>query len=245
MLIIFNRGGISHIPDILSRISDGGGWIPCDFESRADIDPELFKNLQAHSQEEYEIIWQSCIGDLVGPATSILSAMNDGLEHAALQLEIIPRPGTKNLFWMPGSKRTVKTDLEAEGEVIKPGDPHFSRILEAQLNEFAVRKGEVLTAWANSKGLSESQVEDLKSLGELDVDEDPANGTIRRDRQQLYLLLYIQHMVSRKSGGNANVATRKPQLTRSNSFIPPAFPYLNFPSFPTSSWLKGYLRDVV
>lgn len=181
---------MAKLPDILKRIGDGGGWIPCDFESRSG---DRTKEPQGYSQEAYELVWQHSIGALIEPATSLIEAMNDGLEHAMLQLEIVPRPGSINfLSWMPGSKRTIERDVE--GETIKPGDPGFSRILENKLNEFSTGRVESLTAWAESKGLSAAQLEAMKNLGETDVDEDH----VRRDRQQLYLILYIQHMVSKK-----------------------------------------------
>lgn len=156
---------------------------------------------QGHSHEEYEIVWQNSIGALIEPATSLIDAMADGLEHAGLQLELIPRPGTRNyLNWIPGVKRTAKTDLEAEGETIAPGNSQFSELLEQRLKDFSVARGEALTAWAESKGLSPAQVENLKMHGELDTDNDPAEeGHVRRDRQQLYLLLYVQHMVRSNS----------------------------------------------
>ena len=185
------------MPAVLKRIEDGGGWIPCDFESGPEDHNEKVKAAQAYCQEEYELVWQQSIGALIEPATAIIQAMNDGLEHAALQLEIIPRPGTKNfLNWLPGAKRTEETDREAQGESIKPGNPEFSKLLEEKLNDFSTGRIEALTAWAESRGLSKEQVEKLQSLGEFDVDEDPDDGQVRRDRQQLYLLLYIQHMVS-------------------------------------------------
>ncbi|OBT43669.1 hypothetical protein VE00_05184 [Pseudogymnoascus sp. WSF 3629] len=194
--ILMPLGGMANMPDILKRIGDGGGWIPCDFESRTKDGVDKTMPPQGHSQEAYEIVWQHSIDALVEPATSLIEAMNDGLEHAALQLEIVSRPGTKNfLNWVPGAKRTRLIDREAEGGKIKPGDPNFSRLLEDKLTQFSTGRVESLTAWAESKGLSPAQLETMKNLGEFDVDEDPADGHVRRDRQQLYLILYIQHML--------------------------------------------------
>ncbi|RFU27990.1 Catechol 1,2-dioxygenase, partial [Scytalidium lignicola] len=195
--ILMPLSGMANLSDILKRIADCGGWTPSDFESRMEDSFETTKASQGHNQDEYEIVWQNSIAALIEPAISITEAMSDGLEHAGLQLEIIPRPGTKNYFnWMPGVKRTEQTDLEAEGETIEPGSPEFSRILEHRLAEFSTRRVEALTTWANSKGLSAAQLENLQAHGEFDMDEeDPVDGHVRRDRQQLYLILYIQHML--------------------------------------------------
>ncbi|KAK6394230.1 hypothetical protein LTR65_002076 [Meristemomyces frigidus] len=95
------------------------------------------------------------VGALIEPATTLIEAVNDGLEHAGLQLEIIPRPGTKNfLRWMPGAQRNDKTDADAKGEVIAPGDSRFSQLLEDKLNEFSVSRSVSLAAWVGGEGLS-------------------------------------------------------------------------------------------
>ncbi|OBT81101.1 hypothetical protein VE02_10243 [Pseudogymnoascus sp. 03VT05] len=194
--ILMPLGGLANMPDILKRIGDCGGWIPCDFESRTKDGVDKTMAPQGHSQEAYEIVWQHSIDALIEPATSLIEAINGGLEHAALQLELVSRPGTKNfLSWVPGAKRSKLIDREAEGKIIKPGDPKFSRLLEDKLTEFSAGRVESLTAWAESKGLSPAQLETMKNLGEFDVDEDPADGHVRRDRQQLYLILYTQHML--------------------------------------------------
>lgn len=150
------------------------------------------------SQEECDILWQNSVGALIEPATAILEATSDSLQHAGLQLEIIPRPGTQKYFnWLLGAKRTEQTDIEAEGTITKPGDPEFSRILEDKLTEFSNRRIEALTVWKEGKGLSAVQTEKLGTLDEHGVSKDPSHGHLPRDRQQLYLILYIQHMVSK------------------------------------------------
>lgn len=197
-LLTAYRSGMANLPDILKRIADCGGWVPSDFESRMESGSVTTKAQHGTSQDEYNRIWQNSIGALIEPATAVIEAMCDGLEHAGLQLEIIPRPGTKRFSnWMPGVKRSEKTDREAEGEIIKPGHPEFSRLLEEKLTEFSKGRVEALTAWANNKGLSAEQMKILHAQSEADADYDATDGFLQRDRQQLYLLLYVQHMVSR------------------------------------------------
>lgn len=190
---------MANVPDILGRIAEEGGWVRHEVVPNSDDKDQNPESKRSYGQEEYEIIWQNCVAALVGSATVTLEAIKDGLEHAALQLEIIPRPGTKYYFWLPGVKRTDKTDLEAEGEVIKPGNPQFSKLLRDNLAEFSTRRVEALTAWADCKGLSAAQVKKLQSMGDFDIDEDPVDGNVRflKDRRQLYLILYVQYMVSK------------------------------------------------
>jgi len=191
---------MANLPDILGRITEDGGWVRHEVVPNSDDKDQNSESKRSYGQEEYEIIWQNSITALVDSATVTVEAIKDGLEHAALQLEIIPRPGTRYYFWLPGVKRTEKTDIEAEGEVIKPGSPQFSKLLKDKLVEFSTRRVEALTAWADCKGLSAAQVEKLQSMGDFDIDEDPVDGHVRflKDRRQLYLILYVQYMVSKK-----------------------------------------------
>ncbi|CZR56399.1 uncharacterized protein PAC_06287 [Phialocephala subalpina] len=194
--ILMPLGGMANLPDILKRIGHDGGWVPSDFESMAKFEDKTPHKSQEYGQDVYETVWKECIGALIEPASSVIQAMQDGLEHAGLQLEIIPRPGTKNfLNWMPGAKRTKETDREAEGQTLRPGDPNFAKLLEDKLFEFSQGRAEALNSWAESKGLSEAQLQHLQALPEFDTNEDSTEGHVRRDRQQLYLILYIQHML--------------------------------------------------
>ena len=149
--------------------------------------------------DDYEIIWQTSIGLLIEPATLLIEAISEGLEHAGLQLELIPRPAAKGFTsWLPGFPKTVPKDLEAEKELDEAARPQFSQLLEQRLTEFSVRRSEALMAWANSEGLSASQADKLQDYGSIDEAEgDGKNSHVLRDHQQLYLLLYVQHLVSK------------------------------------------------
>lgn len=177
--------------------------MPYDVDTGSEDSDDDAKSTRAATQEAYESIWRQSVGALIEPAVSIIEATEDGLVHAALQLEIIPRPGSSKGFnWLPGTKRTDQTDHEAEGVKFKPGDPEFSRCLEEKLNEFSAGRTAALTAWAESKGLSSAQLEKLQAFGLNDKYEDPVGGHPRRDQQQLYLILYMEQMVSRENSSN-------------------------------------------
>ena len=183
------------MPDTLDRIADNGGWNPCDF----DIS-EPNSDYQGQHRREYEKIWQSCMESFLEPAVMIIEAINQGLEHAALQLEIIPPPGKKgHLRWFShATQSTMSADVESGGDEIKPGNPAFSKILEQKLADFLARKSEYLDGWANSRGLTGEQLEKMQTQDEFDGDREkaPFNHHTPRNRKQLYLLLYMQHMVS-------------------------------------------------
>lgn len=110
--------------------------------------------------------------------------MDEALEHAGIVLELFPVP-----------KKTKKSlDVEADANNFKPGHPDFSGYLKNKMAEFYSKRGETLRTWAREKGLS---VEDFDT-GKLPSDgEDwtPTEGQHRRDQQQLYLILYLEHLL--------------------------------------------------
>ncbi len=213
------------MPEIFDRIAENGGWSPCDFDGRVEDDES-----QGHNKREYEKIWQSCMGSFLQPAIAITEAMNEGLEHVGHQLEIKKMSSKKSHFkWLSGIRTSRSADVESDGDRIKPGDSRFSRVLEKKLEDFLSSKKDYLDAWANSRGLTGEQLQRMQTLDELDEDRGKAsfNGHIPRDRQQLYLLLYMQHMVSEK------VEYQKYGfriLTRMYSSIPPVLQCLHYPN---------------
>ena len=215
------RSGIANLPDILQRIADCGGWTPDDFESRIEASHDTKKAPQDH-QDQYETVWKNSIDALIEPVTSLIEAMNENLEYAGLQLEIIPKKESKSrLYWISWFQSAVQTDPEAKGGATEPGKLESTSILEYRLTEFLTRL-EALTSWADSKGLSATQLHNLQSFGEVDVDKDTGNSYMRRDSQQLYLILYIRHMVSEMhTTRHTNFITQCLALTFSIRSTPP------------------------
>jgi hypothetical protein len=109
--------------------------------------------------------------------------MDEGLEHAGLVLELISKP-----------KKKKNADVEEKGIDPKPGDPKFSAYLNQKIVGFYSKRGEVLRAWAKQKGLSEEQFDAVQSPSEGEV-YTPTEAQHRRDQQQLYLILYLEHLL--------------------------------------------------
>lgn len=191
---------MAHLPDILRQIQEGGGWTPFDFEHSTEDDHSVASDpSRPAGSERYDIIWLHSLGALLDSANSAIALTVDGIEHAGLQLELL-QPGKARSFFdsILGNKGVEQVDIESDAQTIKPGDPRFSNTLEEKLKNFMQKKTEALTAWANSEGLTTASLEDMNDKGDFEKIKQPANVHIHRDRQQLYLLLYIQHMVSRR-----------------------------------------------
>jgi hypothetical protein len=109
--------------------------------------------------------------------------MDEGIQHAGLLLELIPKP-----------RKQKEEDIEQKAEGPKPGDPDFAKYLDKKMLEFYSKRGETLKAWARQKGLTASQFDATKSppRGE---EWTPDEAQHRRDQQQLYLILYLEHLL--------------------------------------------------
>jgi hypothetical protein len=105
------------------------------------------------------------------------------MEHAGLLLELIPKP-----------KKKKGEDVEAKADGPKPGDPDFAKYLDKKMLDFYSRRGETLRAWARQKGLSESKFDSTK-MPPPGQDWNPDEAQHRRDQQQLYLILYLEHLL--------------------------------------------------
>lgn len=109
--------------------------------------------------------------------------MDEGLQHTGLLLELTPRPKAKQ-----------GDDIEGQAGDPKPGDADFAKYLDHKMVEFYDRKGSTLKAWARQKGLSAEQFDRVRSPGPGE-DWTPDEAQHRRDQQQLYLILYFEHLL--------------------------------------------------
>ena len=109
--------------------------------------------------------------------------MDEGLEHVSLILDIVPKP-----------KKKKGDDEESKSPETKPGDPEFAKYLARKISDFYNERGATLKAWAREKGLSEDQFDAAKvpPTGEGYTRSEAQH---RRDQQQLYLILYLEHLL--------------------------------------------------
>ena len=159
-----HSGGMSHLPDLVQQAKD-------------------------NAINEEKVHWQEATGALLGPSNALVTAINEGLEHAGLQVGVIHtrlRRGSR-----PGRK-----DTESQGDMIQPGDPKFSTYLEGKLNQFSCGRLQSLAAWTSDNGiLGEEEKGSSQSSGltpEYAIDS-------RKDHRQLNLVLYTHQMVGQQS----------------------------------------------
>lgn len=159
--------GISSIMDIFQRVAERRGW---------NVDAEEAPEIVAQKDNEKRV-WNEVMKRMHGPFEILSGAIDQGLEHAALRLEILPRP-----------KADKKADIEAKGEEVKPGDDGFSKVIQQKLEQFDATKGEALRAWVKERALVRG--EDSLSSSGLSSSE-----ARERDQAQLYCLLYMERLM--------------------------------------------------
>ena len=174
--------GMSTIADIFERIAERRGWLKPQNPTERDRS-EQWEKADDDERISSQKTWNEVMKTLHEPFSVAVQAMDEGLQHAGLVLELLPKPKTNS-----GS------DEEAKGADPQPGSPKFAEYMDKKLLDFYGRRGETLRAWARQKGLSVDQfnaeMEDLPGTTPT-LDETKHE----RDQQQLYLILFMEHLL--------------------------------------------------
>lgn len=174
--------GLSTVIDIFQRIAERRGW-NTDRDTPADVVEE--KNAEKR-------IWNEIMKQLHEPLETLSEALDQGLEHAGLVLEILPRPKkAKN------KDKTDAADVEAKGDSVQPGDAGFARVLEEKAKNFEAVKADILTSWASQRGLAFDESVAAAGADLENMPSFPSRGNRhQRDQFQLFLLLYIEKLMT-------------------------------------------------
>lgn len=166
---------MSHIPDLLQQVKESIRHARTDPEKGGDRENNThIGHVRTKISGDEEALWRGATEALIEPAHALITAVNDGLEHAGLQLGIIHRRSKR------GGERGNK-DAESRGDMAQPGDPTFSAYLEGKLNEFSSGRLQSLSAWTVDNDISE---------------DEKAGSETSRNHRQLNVVLYIHQMVS-------------------------------------------------
>jgi hypothetical protein len=180
--------GMSTITDIFERVAIRRGWV-----EPGSNQSSLFTNAEGSTRDNSEEakdaekrIWNEVMKTLHEPFSVVSQAMDEGLEHAGVILELLP------------SQKKPKaggSDEEERGSDPRPGDKGFADYLEQRLRDFYAERGVTLKAWARARGLSAEKFDEnpdtVPDFEATSPDEEHHN----QDRQQLYLVLYMEHLL--------------------------------------------------
>ncbi|EFQ34474.1 hypothetical protein CGRA01v4_00096 [Colletotrichum graminicola] len=169
--VMIPLNGISTIVDIFRRASEEHGW-GANAGTRGDSEVE-------RSREKK--VWNDIMEQLCEPFEILVEAMDQGLNHASIVLELVPRP-----------KKTKTDDVENEAGTkadAKPGDVGFSELLAKRVQDFNGKRGVMLKAWLRERRhVTEQELQDL-NLKRLET------RMRERDQTQLYVMLYMEKLM--------------------------------------------------
>lgn len=175
--------GMSTIADIFERVAERRGWLKPQNPSARDLS-EQWEKANEEERISSQKTWNEVMKALHEPFAVAVAAMDEGLLHAGLVLELLPKPKTDN-----------GNDEESKGADPPPGSPKFADYIDKKMLEFYGRRGDTLRAWARQKGLSVEQFN--AEMADLPDSNAASTGETKhqRDQQQLYLILFMEHLL--------------------------------------------------
>ncbi|KAF5254405.1 hypothetical protein FOXYS1_14397 [Fusarium oxysporum] len=148
---------ISSLADILHRIAE---------RRRRNVVKETLEESAAEGNWEKRL-WND-MKQLHTPFQTFVEAIDQGLEHTGICLEILPKPKVTRKSTSIGSD-----DVEAHGDAVNPGDQYFGSLVNKKVQKFNSENGDTTQAWVR----------------------DEASDAIPRNQAQLYVILYIQQLM--------------------------------------------------
>ncbi|KAI1265069.1 hypothetical protein F5Y18DRAFT_427189 [Xylariaceae sp. FL1019] len=178
--------GIGTVIDIFQRLAEKRGWMTTSETSLEDL----------YEKNEEKRIWNEVMKQLHEPFELLSAAIDGGLQHAGLVLEILPRPKTPKTTSQQANgaaSPAADADVEAVGDLVQPGDAGYAEVLKKQIRAFRDIRESIVHAWAKEKGLS---TEGISPFEEVDNNSFPQTDTTHhRDQSQLYILLYLETLM--------------------------------------------------
>jgi hypothetical protein len=175
--------GITALNDLLERLAFYHGWSEKHLADGLDQKEQTVRNAVVKD-------WTDNLKALHNSFESVIAVSCEGLEHAALQLQL-KKP--------PKAAKSDADDVEAKAQGTKPGEAGFADYLERKIQEYYSGKREMLRDWCGRHGIElapdffdKPQTADFAFMNEL---RDKSEGAQERSRRQLYLLLYMEFLL--------------------------------------------------
>ena len=182
--------GIASAADLFERMAQQQGWA----QSKQSEDGSMpSSNTQAAAKVKSEKReWNKIMSKLHKPFQLMSAAMNDGLDHCMLVLEMRKSPKSSK-----GRELVPKAQHDVEAGVLKPGDSGFAEQLSTKIKDFYEARKIFLGEWCNSKGLKlqgtsfANKPDEFPTTNEIEYPffKDPE--THKRNQHQLFLILEV------------------------------------------------------
>ncbi|CAN9248166.1 unnamed protein product [Alternaria alternata] len=169
--------GLGSVMDLFERAAEINHW-----DGQEDEHDEA---LRRQTVKE----WNDMFQFVHEPFNNIFQALDDGLAHVMLKLQLTKPPKKK--------KGQNQDDAEAKGDAIKPGQAGFAEYMQKQSDAFFSRKEPTLRHWVETKGikLRDDYFSSPSALDEETLKLMPSITTRKRDQRQLFMVLYVMFLL--------------------------------------------------
>ncbi|KAF2773051.1 hypothetical protein EJ03DRAFT_265527 [Teratosphaeria nubilosa] len=175
--------GLSSTQEVFQRIAEQRGWDTSQDFSHKTVEDAVTEEEKVRAQTVLE--WHELMRRLREPFGSVTQLIDDGLQHAAIILQLAPLP---------------QKDPEYDDEEPRPGDQNFSEFYSARSQGFLESKKEMLRAWCSlhhiqlpANFFDDPDNKDFQAPDWMNQDiESPFRSMLRR---QLSNCLYIEYLL--------------------------------------------------
>ncbi|ENH68060.1 hypothetical protein FOC1_g10001760 [Fusarium oxysporum f. sp. cubense race 1] len=151
---------ISYLADILHRIAE---------RRRRNVVKETPEESAAEGNWEKQL-WND-MKQLHTPFQTFVEAIDQGLEHTGICLEILPKPKATRKSTSIGSD-----DVEANGDAVNPGDQYFGSLVNKKVQKFNSEIGDTTRAWLMH--VAGDALQDLVAFADKKIED----GTMKHKR---------------------------------------------------------------
>lgn len=133
------------------------------------------------------------------PFQLLAESIDQGLEHAGICLEILPKPTrSKKVEYIASGK--VNVDIEGHGGQTYPGDEQFGVLVKDKISNTSREMADVLRTWLKERLVTEES--DATDSQPLMVDD-----TLPKSQTQLCVSLYLEQLTLASSEAVQNLLT--------------------------------------
>ncbi|KAB5515666.1 hypothetical protein GE09DRAFT_979456 [Coniochaeta sp. 2T2.1] len=163
--------------DAFQRLAKPQGWYVND-DTPADIMVEKIRGNQ---------VWEDVMKQVHTKFQILAEVIDQGLEHAGICLEILPKLKVSKKSRRSGSGHVdADIDIEACSDETKPGNERFSSFMDKKLQQLYSRTGKILQTLKSPPAADEASSTHPKHTA--------ASDSMQRDQAQLYVVLYMERL---------------------------------------------------
>ncbi len=133
-------------------------------------------------------VWEDVMKQVHTTFQILAEVIDQGLEHAGICLEILPRLKVSKKSRRSGSDHVdADIDLEARSDEIKPGDERFSRLMDKKVQQLYSQTGKILQTLESPPAADEA--------GSTHPQHTAVSDSTQRNQAQLYVILYVEQLM--------------------------------------------------